>query len=153
MLPYIKSTTYKESKYVDTKIVDSDYLLQFDGCSKGNPGVAGAGAVIYYLGKEHWSAASFVGDSFTNNYAEYCGLIVGLKSAIRMGIKRLKVEGDSMLVINHMKGVYKCKSDNLLKLYDEAKELERQFDEITYAHIYRTNNKRADELSNIAIEV
>ena len=78
-------------------------------------------------------------------------LIIGLKEAINLGIKEIDVEGDSMLVIKQMKGEYKVKSTNLIKLYNEAKVLEKEFNIITFKHIYRENNKRADELSNMAI--
>ena len=128
-----------------------DYKLNFDGCSKGNPGLAGAGAVIYHLGKEHWNNYLFVGEKFTNNYAEYMGLIIGLRHAKELGIKQLNVEGDSQLVIYQMKGIYKCKSENLIDLYNEAKELADYFEKIEYNHVLRIFNKRADELSNIAI--
>jgi ribonuclease HI len=50
-----------------------------------------------------------------------------------------------------MKGEYKVKSSNLINLYNEAKLLEKEFDIIKFKHIYRENNKRADELSNLAI--
>jgi len=95
----------------------SQYILRFDGCSKGNPGLAGAGAVIYFNEEEVWSSDFFVGKNASNNYAEYAGLILGLKRAIEMEIKSIVVEGDSLLVINQMKGVYKCKSPNLFDLY------------------------------------
>ena len=68
-----------------------------------------------------------------------------------MGIKNLCVEGDSLLVINQMTGKYKVKSENLILLYNKAKELEKRFDVIIYNHIYRNLNKRADELSNLAL--
>ena len=129
-----------------------DYVLNFDGCSKGNPGLAGAGAVLYHFDKEIWSNYIFVGEKATNNYAEYAGLILGLKQAINLNIKYLKVQGDSLLVINHMKGQYKCKSANLFELYVIAKEFENNFDKIEYYHVLRDKNKRADELSNIAVE-
>jgi ribonuclease HI len=51
-----------------------------------------------------------------------------------------------------MTGVYKCKSPNLIELYEKAKELERKFDVINYQHVLRNFNKRADELSNIAVD-
>jgi len=131
---------------------DFDYKMNFDGCSKNNPGLAGAGAVIYHFDKEIWAEDFFVGEMFTNNHAEYAGLILGLQQAKLLGIKNLKVEGDSLLVINQMKGTYKCKSINLIELYDKAKELEKHFDCIEYKHVLRNKNKRADELSNIAVE-
>jgi ribonuclease HI len=127
------------------------FIMRFDGCSKGNPGLAGAGAVIYYDSQELWADHFFVGDKFTNNHAEYAGLILGLQQAISMDIKTLRVEGDSLLVINQMKGIYKCNSSNLIDLYDKAKGLEKDFDTITFTHILRNLNKRADELSNLAI--
>jgi ribonuclease HI len=131
-----------------------NFKLQFDGCSKSNPGLAGAGAVIYdnITNVEIWSGSEFIGTGITNNYAEYMGLIIGLKKAQEMKVKHLIVEGDSMLVIKQMKGEYKVKSLHLLELYNEAKLLAKSVDCIYYKHIYRNNNKRADELSNIAVE-
>jgi ribonuclease HI len=128
-----------------------DYILKFDGCSKGNPGLAGAGAVIYYHDNEIWCDSLFVGDKFTNNHAEYRGLILGLQQAKQMGIKILKVVGDSQLVVNHMKGTYRCQSNNLLGLYERAKDLASEFEKIEYFHIYRKDNKRADQLANNAV--
>jgi hypothetical protein len=69
----------------------------------------------------------------------------------KLDIKSICVEGDSLLVIKQMKGEYKVKSSNLINLYNEAKELEKQFEFILFSHIYRCQNKRADELSNLAI--
>jgi len=134
------------------KHVTGDFKLQFDGCSKGNPGLAGAGAVIYQGSEEIWASSLFIGEKITNNHAEYTGLIIGLKQAIEMNIKVLMVEGDSMLVINQMTGLYQVKSQSLLNLYNKSKELESKFDEIYFTHIYRNKNSRADELSNIAIK-
>jgi ribonuclease HI len=152
MLPKIdKSHKILNDKYI--KIYpEFDYKLNFDGCAKGNPGLAGAGAVIYHFGHEIWSDVFFVGENATNNHAEYAGLILGLQQARALNIKNIKVEGDSLLVINQMKGLYKCKSGNLIDLYEKAKELTLWFDNIEYCHVYRNQNKRADELSNIAID-
>jgi ribonuclease HI len=51
-----------------------------------------------------------------------------------------------------MKGVYKCKSPNLFDLYEEAKKLTENFDNIYFNHILRNYNKRADQLSNNAVD-
>ena len=148
VLPKIKILTEEKNAKVFPEI---EYKLQFDGCSKSNPGIAGAGAVIYKFNKEINTTIQFVGNNATNNVAEYTGLIIGLKLAIDMGIQILTVEGDSLLVIKQMKGEYKVKSGNLIDLYNEAKFLEKEFQYIQFIHIYRENNKRADELSNLAI--
>lgn len=141
----------KEKKYAipETEI---EYLMQFDGCSKGNPGKAGSGAVIYKNKNEIWGKSLFIGNKNTNNEAEYNGLIIGLEEAINMGIQNLCVEGDSLLVIKQMKGLYKVKSENLYKLYEKAKTMEKQFTSVSYNHVYRDKNKRADELSNMALQ-
>lgn len=124
------------------------YKLAFDGCSKGNPGKAGAGAVIYEGAAELWSDARYVGDKETNNVAEYTGLIMGLHEALRRNIARLLVQGDSELIIKQMKGEYAVKSDNIRNYHATAKGLAAQFKWIEFRHVYRKDNKRADELSN-----
>ena len=146
MLPKIKS-----SAKIVVDNIRVGFKLQFDGCSKNNPGLAGAGAVIYHEEDELWADHFFVGENATNNHAEYTGLILGLQQATLMGIKNLTVEGDSLLVINQMTGKYKCNSQNLIELYDKAKELEDKFENISFVHIYRNKNKKADELSNMAV--
>jgi ribonuclease HI len=130
---------------------DFHFKMNFDGCSKGNPGLSGAGAVIYSDDDEIWNGQIFVGEKFTNNHAEYAGLILGLQEATKLNIKNILVEGDSLLVINQMKGIYNCNSHNLIELFDKAKELETNFEKIHYQHIDRKFNKRADQLSNIAV--
>ena len=147
MLPQIKLNTKNEAKIFP----EIEYKLQFDGCSKHNPGLSGAGAVIYQYNKEIWSGDLFVGLSATNNYAEYSGLILGLQQAIELNIKNIQVEGDSLLVINQMTGKYKCNSPNLVEQYNKGNELKKQFDNIKFVHIFRNKNERADELSNDAV--
>jgi ribonuclease HI len=129
-----------------------EFLLRFDGCSKGNPGKAAAGAVIYQNEKEIWSGSRLVGYNETNNYAEYMGLIMGLQKAIELNIKNLHVEGDSMLVIKQMTGKNKVNSPNLIELHKLATQMKSQFKTITFEHIYRDKNTRADELCNEAIK-
>ena len=128
-----------------------EYNLFFDGCSKGNPGPAGAGAVIYHNDIEIWSDAFFVGKRETNNVAEYSGLIRGLEEAVRQNIKQISVKGDSELVIKQVNGVYKVRSDSMIPLYTRVKELQKKFEKIEFVHVYRDKNKRADELSNIGV--
>lgn len=136
------------------------FSLYFDGSSKSNPGLAGAGAVLYDENhNEIWCISKKVGDKETNNYAEYCGLIFGLEECLQrlqerlQDIKHIVIKGDSLLVIKQMKGEYKVKSENLLPLYKKAKELQSQINvkvnNIDFIHVYRNENKRADELSNV----
>jgi ribonuclease HI len=127
------------------------YELYFDGCSKGNPGLSGAGSVIYYNKKEIWACSTFVGKKETNNVAEYTGLLMGLKKATELGIQNLSVYGDSLLVIKQMKKEYKVNSTRLFELFYPCAQLEKQFKNVDYNHVYRDKNKRADELANMAL--
>jgi ribonuclease HI len=148
------TTNIIKEKLVDIKEQPTDkdsYTLFFDGCAKCNPGPAGAGAVIYKNNIEIWGDSKFVGTSETNNVAEYSALIFGLRKALKLNINKIHVKGDSKLIIEQVKGHYKCKSDNLKEYYEKAKELSKKFDKISFEHVYRDFNKRADELSNEGI--
>ena len=128
------------------------HTLYFDGCSKGNPGMSGAGAVIYDEQLvEVWSKAQFVGNNCTNNEAEYTGLLIGLRKCVDLGIIHLLVRGDSQLIIRQLKGEYKVKSESLKPMYLEAIELIQQIESVQFEHVYRHLNKRADALSNQGI--
>jgi ribonuclease HI len=142
----VKSTNIQVTPYRIQ--IPAKYTLFFDGCSKGNPGPAGAGAVLYQGNTEIWAKSIFVGNNSTNNVAEYTGLIIGLHEAVNKNIKELTVKGDSMLVIKQMKGEYKVNSKDMQRLYENAKNFEKTFDKITYEHVYRNHNARADQLSN-----
>ena len=123
------------------------FTLYFDGSSLGNPGKGGAGAVLYEDDKEIWTMSLYLGENVTNNVAEYKGLLLGIEECVKRDIKKLSVKGDSLLVINQMKGVYKVKAPHLKELYNNTKEFEKNFDEITFTHVYRSENTRADYFS------
>ena len=131
-------------------INNSIYNLYFDGCSKGNPGKGGAGAIIYD-DKQNviWSGCIYLGDYITNNCAEYNALIFGMKEAINYNIKNLIIKGDSQLIIRQMNGEYKVKSN--IELYKSATSLKEKFNEIKFEHVYRIENSVADKLANDAI--
>jgi ribonuclease HI len=126
--------------------------LYTDGAARGNPGPAGAGAVILNPdGHVVAKIGKFLGDS-TNNVAEYMGLILGLKRAKAMGIKELEVFSDSELLVKQLSGEYQVKADHLRALYDEARSLLQGFTFIEVRHIPREQNAQADAMSNRAID-
>lgn len=134
----------------------SKHTLYFDGCSKSNPGHAGAGYVIYETNNQTSSEkacdAVYIGPKITNNVAEYSGLFFGLQKAIDLQIKIITVKGDSLLVIKQMRGEYQVKSPNLLDLHQKCKQLMQQFEHIEFVHVLRHLNQRADALSNEGVE-
>ena len=123
----------------------------FDGASRGNPGKAGAGALlINEEGKVVWEASCFLGDK-TNNEAEYMALIMLLKAAKNHGVSSLRVFGDSKLVVSQISRQWKINLPHLRLLAREAWDLAEGMD-ISYNWIPREKNKRADMLSNEGID-
>ena len=154
-LKYTKDKNSPSPKYIDNKEVVAkqyEYTLNFDGASRGNPGPAGIGAVIFHNGQEIWASCQYIGIK-TNNQSEYSALILGLNEALSRDIKCLQVYGDSQLVINQINGEYKVRNPGLQELYQEVQKLKTQFDSIIVTHVYREFNKRADHLSNMALDV
>jgi len=123
-----------------------------DGAARGNPGPAGAGAVIVSPeGHVVAKIGKFLGEA-TNNVAEYTGLILGLRRARAMGIKSLEVLADSELMVRQLAGDYAVKAEHLRPLYEEAKALLAGFADVEVRHIPREENAQADLMSNRAID-
>jgi ribonuclease HI len=124
------------------------YLLQFDGLASPNPGEATAGAVLFSPeGKVVFEVADYLGIQ-TNNYAEYSGLLIGLKLAKQKGYKQIKIEGDSNLIIQQVKGLWKVKEPRLKILFEQIMKLLIDFKVESINHVYREYNKVADALTN-----
>ena len=135
-----------------SKPLHDTYRLMFDGGSRGNPGLCGAGAVIYKNNHEYCTVSKLISGKHTNNYAEYTAFILGLQKALDHNITHLLVEGDSKLVINQCKGTYKVNNPTLIILHKQATSLCNKFEHITLTHILRQYNQRADQLANQAMD-
>jgi len=88
----------------------------------------------------------------TNNVAEYEAMVAGLAAALDLGVRQLVVRADSELVIRQVTGRYKVKSPGLFPLYQKVRALSGQFDRISFEHVPREQNKRADALANMALD-
>lgn len=148
---------FSQNNYKNAKIhIISDYVLNFDGASKNNPGRGGAGCVLYELNdegkyKEIWNCSYFLG-KVTNNEAEYKALLLGLNKIKEMEISNVNVLGDSLLVINQIRKLYKVNSKNLIPLYEKCQIIIDEICNISFQHIERKYNKRADFLANLALK-
>jgi ribonuclease HI len=126
--------------------------LEFDGGSRGNPGPAGIGVVVRAAdGTPLVTLGRYIGKA-TNNVAEYRALITAMEEAKKLGAKKIKIRGDSELVVRQMNGVYRVKHPDLIPLHREAKELLQSFDAATIEHNYREKNVLADTLGNLAMD-
>jgi ribonuclease HI len=145
-------TFAKTSETALRKTSETAMRVFSDGAARGNPGPAGAGAVLTdaqgnvlarlgrYLGRQ------------TNNVAEYQGLLIGLRRAQEMGAQEIEVRADSQLMIRQLKGEYAVRNAALKPLHAEALRLLRSFGKYGLQHIPRAENALADEMSNRAID-
>lgn len=126
--------------------------LYSDGAARGNPGLAGAGAVLVEpSGQVVDRLGKFLGTQ-TNNFAEYMGLLLGLRRAKELGVREVEVFADSELMIRQLGGRYQVKSPSLRPLYEEALKLLNNFERVKLVHVPREMNRAADEMSNQAID-
>src|SRR5580658_5117651 len=110
--------------------MDERIIVNFDGGSRGNPGVAGTGVVLKAAdGTPLITVGRYIGHA-TNNVAEYMALIDALRQAKKLGARNLLVRGDSELIIKQMRGEYRVKNEALRDLYSEAEKLASQFDSV-----------------------
>lgn len=129
-----------------------EVVLYADGGSRGNPGPSASGFVLLdSTGKILLEKGVYLGVT-TNNQAEYTALKLGLEEALRMGVQRISVFMDSLLVINQMTGKFKVKNRDLWPIHDAIKALATGFDYISYTHVPRELNKLADGMVNKALD-
>lgn len=127
-------------------------IIEADGGSRGNPGPAAIGYVIYDTNAEILAEHGQTIGNTTNNVAEYSSLIAALREAKRIDPDAdIMVRMDSQLVVKQMKGEFKIKNDTLKKLAKEASSIFDE-DQVTYHWIPREDNWYADSLVNQALD-
>jgi ribonuclease HI len=124
----------------------------FDGGARANPGPAGYGVhIVDDLGNVLAELSGSLGIA-TNNIAEYNGLIAALQWAVDHDVKQIAIKGDSLLIIEQMRGNYKVKNEGLKPLYMKARMLVMQIGDVKFDHVRREFNKDADRLSNVGMD-
>ncbi|MEB4210758.1 bifunctional RNase H/acid phosphatase [Mycobacterium sp. 94-17] len=128
-------------------------VIEADGGSRGNPGPAGYGAVVWSHDRTSVlaEAKQAIGRA-TNNVAEYRGLIAGLDGALNLGATEAAVHLDSKLLVEQMSGRWKVKHPDLIELHAQARDRARRFAKISYSWIPRERNTYADRLANEAMD-
>ena len=156
-MPRRPSTTRGKSLFGDagpeTKpAARAAYRINIDGASRGNPGPAAYGVLIRDArGETVAELKKYIG-RFTNNVAEYYGLIAAMDYAHSHGFHAIRVESDSELLVKQMRGLYKVKSADLQPLYERAHKMSAGFDAFGIEHVYREQNREADALANEALD-
>lgn len=127
------------------------WILYCDGASRGNPGKSGAGVFLVNADNEEFSYTRYLGIK-TNNQAEYEALILGLEELQKKEAGEVEIRADSELLVKQIKGEYRVKHEKLIPLYKKVIIMLKNFSSVKIKHIPREENKRADRLSNEAID-
>lgn len=132
--------------------IEGAYTANIDGAARGNPGPASYGLVLRRPdGTPLESLGKYIG-RHTNNVAEYYALIAALDYAAANGIKRLRVQSDSQLIVNQMKGLYKVKHPDLRPLHERAKKMAAGLEAFAIQYVPREQNREADAAANAALD-
>jgi ribonuclease HI len=130
-----------------------EVIVNCDGAARGNPGPAGAGAIVVATdGTVLSEIAEGLGET-TNNVAEYTAAIRGLEEAARLQAARVLLRSDSQLLINQLNGRYRVKTAHLVPLHRRVRELVGSFaGGVTFEHVPRERNVEADRLANLGVD-
>ena len=127
-------------------------IVRCDGGARGNPGPAALGvSIVDPDGVEVAAIGKRIGET-TNNVAEYSAVVTGLEKARELGARTVVVRSDSMLLVEQLKGRYKVKAAHLKVLHATVLEAAKAFETVTFEHVRREQNVRADELVNLALD-
>lgn len=123
-----------------------------DGASRGNPGPASFGAVVYDEAGADLRHISQALGLATNNQAEYRGAIAALEAALDLGASAVELRMDSELIVRQLEGRYKVRNPKLRPLYEQLLELRGRFQRFAVRHVPRGENRVADRLANEALD-
>jgi ribonuclease HI len=128
-------------------------LIHTDGAARGNPGPAGAGAILRdtATGQTVAEIAQPLGRA-TNNVAEWTAVLLALEEARRLGASHVDLRMDSELVARQISGIYRVKHPDLKPIHARVMPILASFEGYTVGHVPRALNTDADRLSNVAID-
>uniref|UniRef100_A0A2N9G772 Integrase catalytic domain-containing protein n=1 Tax=Fagus sylvatica TaxID=28930 RepID=A0A2N9G772_FAGSY len=132
-------------------LADSVWTLKFDSSSTAKS--AGADIVLYKDDGEAVTKSFMFDFPCSNNAAEYEAYLVGLAIAYEMGIKHLRVIGDSNLVVCQARGEFSLKEPSLAPYRALAQKLEAKFSTFEIEHAQRNENRYADVLATLGSQI
>jgi ribonuclease HI len=111
-------------------------------------------SIVLYKGNGEVVTKSFKFDfPCSNNAAEYEAYLTGLAIAYEIGIKHLRVIGDSNLMICQARGEFSLKEPSLAPYRDLAQKLEAKFNTFEIEHAQRNENRYADALATLGSQI
>jgi ribonuclease HI len=130
-------------------------IIYTDGGSRGNPGYAAYGFVVFDSEKKLLAEVGKNIGIQTNNVAEYSAILEALKYVETINHKPSTINFfmDSKLCAEQLSGNWKIKNENLRGFYYEIKKMEAKLGvKVTYSHVPREQNKEADRMVNLALD-
>jgi ribonuclease HI len=118
-----------------------DGSLNLDGGGAGVLFILPRGEQLKYVLQILWEVS--------NNEAEYEALLHVLRLAISLGIKRLLVYSDSLLVVQQVNKEWDCNKETMDAYVQEVRKLENKFSSLEIHHVTRDNNVGTDILSKL----
>ncbi|MFQ3592726.1 MAG: ribonuclease HI family protein, partial [Gemmataceae bacterium] len=125
-------------------------IIHTDGASRGNPGPAAFAFTLARPNQAVYEEAGCLG-IMTNNQAEYTAVVRALQRAEQLGVTEpIVLRSDSELIVKQLQGEYRVKNEDLRTLYEQAcKVAQELIGGVTFEHVRREQNRRADELCNL----
>ncbi|MBI4065970.1 ribonuclease HI family protein [Candidatus Kaiserbacteria bacterium] len=134
------------------------FTIHADGGARGNPGPAGAGAIVRdEFGVSVASVSKFLGER-TNNFAEYEAVILAFEAlskhvpTVEHDTTEVTVKLDSELIVKQMNGHYKVRHPVLREQKTRLAQVAAAFGTVSFVHIPREENADADALANAAMD-
>jgi ribonuclease HI len=130
----------------------TELVVWCDGAARGNPGPAGAGAVVTTPDGEVVAEVVRGLGVATNNVAEYTAAILGLRRAAELGATHIVLRSDSQLLVNQLSGRYRVRTEHLRPLHAQALAAAARFASVRFEHVPRAANAAADRLANLGAD-
>jgi ribonuclease HI len=148
-----KSTSSSTPRITPPPTINSEVPWAFfDGAAQRSPSIGGAGGILHVSQSHSFSFSAGLGEA-TNNFSELMALYLLLLLALENNITHLNIYGDSLFVIQVMKGTHILHSYTLVPLLEEIKRLSARFTHITFSHVYKNHNQQADQLSKVGLDL
>ena len=129
-----------------------EVCIYTDGACRGNPGPSSLGLVVYNLkGQTLYEEAALLGTQ-TNNFAEYSAVLRALILSVQNKVHSLLLKSDSQLLVQQLSGKYKVRSANIKSLYKACQLQVKALADVTFQHVPREQNIRADQLANLVLD-
>lgn len=124
------------------------FIIYTDGASRGNPGMAAAGYIIFDNSGDVVIEGGQLLGVRDSNYAEFAGVYLALAKARELRLGKVELRSDSLSVVNQINGFNKIVDTEAMPIYERIQQLKKEFQAVKIVHVRRNFNQMADSLVN-----